>query len=153
MLKTKEIKVGVDVYTVIVDAEMRGIELGSINQSTEIIRMRLSGCDNVKISKRMFFKVLMHEAVHAFDFNTMFVAEDKDEAYEASENCIDLISIYILKNIEQIIEHREMIYEDFFDYVNACESKIVRIPILFNAILDFFDDNKELIEEFREVFK
>ena len=153
MVVTKTMIIGVDEYEIMHDAEMRGTELGSIDQGTGVVRMRLLGYDNRKVSKRMYFKVLMHEVVHGIDFTTMFVAEDKEENHEESENCIDLVTIYILKNLNQIVEHREEIYEDFYAYIDACESKIVRVPILFNAILDFIDDNPELIKEFQEVFK
>lgn len=153
MLITDKIKIGVDVYTVIDDAEMIGSELGSIDQSCSIIRMRLLGYNNRKISERMYFKVLMHEIVHGFDFNVMFVGEDKVEDHETSEDAIDLVTQYIIKNLDLIIEHREGQFDDFSDYMHACESKMKRIALLFYAILDFIDDNKDLIDEFKEVFE
>lgn len=153
MLKTDKILIGVDEYKVILDADMGGTHLGSINQSKSEIKLRVLGYDNAKISKRMYFKVLMHEIVHGFDFNVFFVAEDKEENHNASEDAIDLVTIYILKNLKQIQSEREAIFEEFVDYINACESNMKRIALLFYAILDFIDDNPELVEEFNEVYK
>jgi len=153
MLKAKKVLIGVDEYDILFDAEMGGTHLGSINQSKSEIRLRILGYDNSKISKRMYFKVLMHEIVHGFDFNTFFVAEDKEENHSASEDAIDLVTIYILKNLSVIQDRREGIFDEFADYINACESNMKRIALLFYAILDFIDDNPELIEEFNEVYK
>lgn len=153
MLKTKKILIGVDEYDVLYDADMGGTHLGSINQSKSEIKLRILGYDNAKISKRMYFKVLMHEIVHGFDFNTFFVGEDKEENHGESEDTIDLITVYLLKNLKEIQEKREETFEEFVDYINACESNIKRSALLFYAVLDFIDDNAELIEEFNEVYK
>lgn len=153
MVKVEEVKIGVDIYNIVKDAEMGGTHLGSISQSHGLIKMREIGFDNKAIPKRMYLKVLMHEVVHGIDFNTFFVADDKEENLDESENSIDLVTVYILRNLGKIVELREAIYEDFVGYIEACESNIVRVPLLFYGILDFIDDNPELVEEFLEVYK
>lgn len=153
MLKTDKIKIGVDEYIVTHNADMGGTHLGSINPSRGEIKMRMVTYDNFPISKRMYFKVLMHEIVHGLDFNVLFVGESAEEDLPGHEDSIDLVSIYILRSLRNIIQNREAQYDDFVEYMTACETKARRLPLLFGAIIDLIDDNPELIEEFLEVFE
>lgn len=114
--------------------------------------MRKIGYDNYPIPKRMYYKVLMHEIVHGIDFYTFFVADDKEKDLEASEDTIDLVMVYILRNLPAIIENREVQFDDFSAYITACECNVKRTALLFYAILDFIDDNPELVQEFLEVY-
>jgi len=153
MINTNEIKIGVDIYEVVKDAEMGGTHLGSINQSHGLIKMREIGFDNRPIPKRMYMKVLMHEIVHGIDFNTFFVCEDKENDLDASEDAIDLVTVFILRNLDAIMQEREVVYQDFVEYMEATECNVKRLPLLFYGILDVIDDNPELIQEFLEVYK
>lgn len=153
MLNTKEVKIGCDIYNIVDDAEMFGSELGSIEETTSTIRMRVRNYNNRKISDRMYFKVLMHEIVHGIDFNTMFVGENKTENLSGAEDTIDLVSIYIVENLCDIVENKEDQFDHFMSYMSMCETESKRLVLLFNAILNLFDDNKGLIKEFISVFK
>jgi len=154
MVNAKTVKIGEDVYKIMNDAEMTGSEMGSIYQSTSEIRMRILTYNNRKITKRMYFKVLMHEIVHGIDFNVFFTAlSDEKSDDDDLENSIDLITMYIIKNLKDIMRDREMYFEHFSQYVEMCESNITRIALLYHAILEFIDNNEKLIGEFLEVFE
>lgn len=154
MTKVEKIIIGIDEYTVHHNAVMGGTHLGSINQSAGEIKMRELSYDNKPLSKRMYYKVLMHEIVHGIDFNTMFVAEEKEgDDITNAENCIDLVTVFILRNFSEFVENREAIFDNFADYIEACEYKMERLSLMFYAILDFIDDNPELVNEFLEIYK
>lgn len=152
MIKVTNIKIGIDEYVVLPNAEMGGTHLGSINPYACEIKLRTTTYDNRPINKRMYFKVLMHEIVHGIDFNTFFVGESVKEDIEPSEDVIDLTTVFILKHLRDIIEKREEFFEVFAEYAELCEYKIERLPLAYYAILDFIDDNPALIEEFLEVY-
>lgn len=154
MINAKTVKVGEDIYKIMNDAEMTGSEMGSIYQSTSEIRMRALTYNNRKITKRMYFKVLMHEIVHGIDFNVFFTVPAGEKSDDDDlENSIDLVTIYIIKNLKDIMRDREMYFEHFSQYVEMCESNITRTTLLYYAILEFIDNNEKLIEEFLEVFE
>ena len=153
MLKIEKIKIGIDEYKVIHDADMGGTHLGCISESRGEIRMRKIGYDNFPITEKMYFKVLMHEIVHGFDFNVLFVGEKPNDDLPGHEDTIDLVAIYIIRSLRSIIENRESQYDDFFEYMTACETKSRRLALLFGLIIEFIDDNPELIEQFLSVFE
>lgn len=153
MSNINEVKIGIDVYKINHDADMGGTQLGSINQSRGEIKMRKIGYDNFPITKRMYYKVLMHEIVHGLDFFTLFVGEHYEKDLNGHEDTIDLVSIYIIGNLRNIIENREAQYDDFVEYMKACETKSRRLALLFSAIIDLIDNNPKLIEEFLNVFE
>lgn len=154
MINTKTVKIGEDIYDIKDDAEMSGTEMGSIYQGASEIKMRTITCNNKKIKKRMYFKVLMHEIVHGIEFDVLFIVPTNDDNDDDDlENSIDLISLYIIKNIRRIIDNREENFDNFTQYIEMCESNIIRVQLLYCAILDLIDDNEKLIEEFLVVFE
>lgn len=152
MIKANKVKVGCYTYKVLEDCPMNGAEMGSICQATGDIKIKRFSYNGENVTKEFYFFVLCHEIVHALDVNVMFSIENKEENHEESENAIDLVATYIIRNLNNIIKNREEQYNDFALYIDACEIKSTRIGLLFSAIIDLFDDNKDLIGEFVEVF-
>lgn len=153
MLKANKVSIGVDEYVIMHNTSMRGTHLGSINPNSLEIRLREVGYDNSSIAKKTYYKVLMHEIVHGIDFNVLFVDEDKDKDYDEFENAIDLVAVYIIKHLRTLMEKREECFSHFLEYVNACEFKSKRLELLFYGVLDFINDNPELVSEFLELYE
>ena len=158
MIKTNKVTIGTDIYTIDYDGEMPITNaLGCIAPATLEIRLRLIGPSNVMIPERQIMKTLMHEIVHAIDFNIHpFIINEKEDECEDYDNddselAIDMFSDYIIDNLIGFIDD-EISIEEFVEFCNITEIKIKRHYMFFEFIRRVFRDNVVLFNEFLDVF-
>lgn len=138
----KNVKIDYLTYDVFTNKYIENEYWGRIYYDMLEIRLQRFA-DGREVKEIHLYKTLLHEIIHGIDEIVKFVVSDKEDA-------IDLISLYILQNIN-ILQNCKV--DHFENYLDEYEIEIKRKKVVFNMIVKMLNDNEELTKKLKEIFK
>jgi hypothetical protein len=157
LLNSNKVLIGKDIYTIECNGEMPLSDaLGCIYPPASQIRLRLVSPLNIKIPTRQVYSTLMHEIIHAIDKQTfttcnLKVIDENDMMTDDTEVAIELLSNYVINNLERFIDNTVSL-EEFAFYCQTMELELKRLAMFYDLLMLVFNQNQELFMEFFETF-